>query len=724
LQARIDAGDETDMATEEIDLVDEIFGLKSGDAAGGPAAPRSPGWDSIPEGKPTPKPTSPPASSFELEPAPGEWKATAPAAATRTRRRSAGKFAIAFAIGAAATLILLCAVAVAAFSVSAGRVVPGVRVGSVDVSGMSRDQVIARLQSTYGYLDQGDVSINTPLGAAQITYQTAGRTPDVEAMADAAMAIGHSGNSVDDAVAMLRSRMTGETVPVVIRLDPTAVAASLRELVGTSNVLPKNAGVAGNDGAFSVTKSTPGIGIDEKAISTAVISALSAPDAPSHIRIDEAFIELAPNVSDQDAQNAIEASQTMTTEVDLTWSTAGSTTPPTTFKVDPQTIRSWIVFGIRPDGSFGPWADPALVQAYLNGLSGQVAIPAVEPHVVYDKSGKASGLTGGQDGVAIDQVATSNEIEARLEAIASSGTQTASLPIVSKPLNPQITLDSLNGMSIIGNGKGAWTTIFFPDISNGNGANIRVPAALLNGQVVAPGQQFSFLNAVGPIDAAHGYTMGGVIKGGKSDHTGAMGGGICSASTTMFNAAARAGMQIDERHAHFYYISRYPVGLDATVYSNGYQVWDLKWTNDTPNPILIRAYSTKGSKSKITIELWSLPLDRTVTFSPEHKDNVVKATDHTVYVTTLAPGVQNRAEYPTDGYDTSRTRIVTDSTGRVIHNDTWKSHYTKVDGLLEIGIAAKPAPTPTPTPTSGAGAAAATEAASSGTVNAQRRRVA
>ena len=75
--------------------------------------------------------------------------------------------------------------------------------------------------------------------------------------------------------------------------------------------------------------------------------------------------------------------------------------------------------------------------------------------------------------------------------------------------------------------------------------------------------------AVGPIDAAHGYTMGGVIQGGKSDHTGAMGGGICSASTTMFNAAARAGLQIDERHAHFYYINRYPVGLDATVYSNG-----------------------------------------------------------------------------------------------------------------------------------------------------------
>jgi vancomycin resistance protein YoaR len=234
---------------------------------------------------------------------------------------------------------------------------------------------------------------------------------------------------------------------------------------------------------------------------------------------------------------------------------------------------------------------------------------------------------------------------------------------------------------------GSWTTTFFPDVSNGNGVNIRIPAKLLTGQVVASGQKFSFLKAVGPINSAHGYTLGGVIEGGKSNHTGAIGGGICSASTTMFNAAARAGLQIDERHAHFYYIYRYPVGLDATVFSNGSQVWDLKWTNDTPNPIVIRGYTTYGSKSTITFQLWSLPLDRKVAFSPEFKANIVQPGDRTEYVSTLKPGQQNRAEYPTIGFDTSRTRTVTDSAGNVIHQETWYSHYTKVDGILQIGLA-------------------------------------
>ena len=67
-------------------------------------------------------------------------------------------------------------------------------------------------------------------------------------------------------------------------------------------------------------------------------------------------------------------------------------------------------------------------------------------------------------------------------------------------------------------------------------------------------------------------------------------------------------------------------------------------------------------------------------------------------MSTLKPGQQNRAEYPTDGFDTSATRTVTDSTGNVIHTDTWNSHYTKVDGILQIGGSAPPSETPTPSP--------------------------
>jgi vancomycin resistance protein YoaR len=212
--------------------------------------------------------------------------------------------------------------------------------------------------------------------------------------------------------------------------------------------------------------------------------------------------------------------------------------------------------------------------------------------------------------------------------------------------------------------------------------------------------------------------MGGVIKGGKSDHTGAMGGGICSASTTMFNAAANAGLQIDERHAHFYYINRYPVGRDATVYSDGATTWDVKWTNDTPYPIVIRAWATKGSKSTITIQLWSWPTNRTVTWSGGGMADIVKAVENPPeYTSSLPAGTTARAEFLTNGFKTSVTRIVTDASGKVIHDDTWGSSYAAVNGQLLIGGAPPkpqtPAPAPVP-PTPAPAVIAAPDATSAG----------
>ncbi|MGD0018530.1 MAG: VanW family protein [Candidatus Limnocylindrales bacterium] len=692
------------MTTDELDLVDEIVGLTPGEApgetAGQPVWRETDGFES----------TSPAGSSVSVAPRRRlRLRNPLSRAGSGSRRSLAARLALAFAVGLIGSFVLATAAALIVITAFSNRVVPGVRVGSVDVSGLNRDQVVARLQTDYAYLGQGEVTVTTPVGAATITYQQAGRAADVEFMADEAMRIGHTGNPIDDAAYILRAAINGQSVPIAVRVDPKAVATRVRELADTYRLTARDGWVMVHSGTFAVWQSTPGSAIDEKAVSSAIVDGLAQPDAPATFQVGGAFVTLNPRVSGNDARDAIAAAERMAVDLDLTWggdpqpvsprpsqgqATSLAPIPSRTYTIDADTIRDWIVFGTRTDGSYGPSVDPARVQSYVSELAPKLTIEPVEPTVITDSSGKPASLKGGRNGASVDVAATSQVIEAYLDRLASGGSSGSTLAIVSAPISPRLTPESLSGMVVIG----GWTTVFFPGVSNGWGANIRVPAKLLNGQVVAPGQQFSFLRAVGPINSAHGYTLGGVILQGKSDHTGAMGGGICSASTTMFNAAARAGLQIDERHQHYYYIDRYPVGLDATVFSNGSQVWDLKWTNDTPNPIVIRAWATNGSKSTITVQLWSLPLDRKVTFSPQFKANVVRAVDRKVYVTTLRPGQQNRAEYPTAGFDTSRTRTVTDSTGKVIHRDTWKSRYKKVDGLLQIGRSTATAPPATPPP--------------------------
>jgi vancomycin resistance protein YoaR len=607
----------------------------------------------------------------------------------------AARFGIAFAVAGLAALFLLVAVAMGVSNSNADRILSGVHVGGVDLSGETRAEAVAELQAAYAYLGEGEVTIATPLGSATITYQQAGRAPDVEAMVDAAMSVGHTGDAVADTAAALRAASSGQDIPIIVRVDPQALSTRIRQIVGSSMAGARDAQVTFTNGAFTVSPAAAGQGVDEKAISDKIIAALADGNAPADIQIPEMYVTVQPKVTDAQAAAAIEQARKMIVQVVVTWGDKN-------WKIAANTIQSWIVFGAREDGSYGPAVDPNQIASWLSGAPSKANVPAVEPTVVWDKTKtKPVGLNPGQDGTGIDVTATTQAIASYLDDLAGGGSTVASVEVTTAPIHAKITDTSISGMVVIG----SWTTTFYPDQSNGNGANIRIPASVLNGDVIAPGQQFSFLREVGPIDEAHGFKPGGVIIDGHSDHTGAMGGGICSASTTMFNAAARAGLQIDERHAHFYYINRYPVGLDATVFSDGSRVWDLKWTNDTPYPIIIRGSSSRGSRSTVTFQLWSLPLDRTTAFtpSPAPKNAKVTATDTTVYVgnKSLKPGQTYRAEYPTDGFDTQVTRTVTDASGNVLHKDVFKSHYSKVDGLLQVGATATPTPTPSPTPTPG-----------------------
>ena len=96
-----------------------------------------------------------------------------------------------------------------------------------------------------------------------------------------------------------------------------------------------------------------------------------------------------------------------------------------------------------------------------------------------------------------------------------------------------------------------------------------------------------------------GYSYGGAIINGRSTQGVAIGGGICSTSTTIFNAALRAGLEMGVRANHYYYIDRYPDGLDATVSIIDGWTQDMTFRNDTQHPIVVRGLAgTARSRSR------------------------------------------------------------------------------------------------------------------------------
>jgi vancomycin resistance protein YoaR len=618
-----------------------------------------------------------------------------------------------FAVGAIGFLFLTGFIVLGVSQAYDGKIMPGVHAGSVDLSGMTRADAVSAIDTAYASLGQGKVTITTPNGTGTISYKDAGRGPDAAAMADAALAVGHGDNPVASVATTLRTFAGGVDIPVIVKLDPLALEMKLHAITGTSQDPPKDADVSTSGSNYTVVPGTTGRGIDEATIATGLIDYLAKSTAPAEIIVGGKFVTVQPNVSDKDAQAAIDSANKMTVPVTLTYSTK-------TWTIDAATIRSWLLFGVRTDGTFGPVVNPALVKTYVQTLSNSVTVKPVEPKVIYT-NGTPSGLTAGTAGSQLDVDGTSQAVETYLDALGSGGaTSGTSVALVVSDVQPTITDPTLAGFVIIGYKN----VTFFPGESNGFGANIEIPSRLLNGLVIEPAEHFSFLRAMGPIDAAHGFRLGGVIKNGVSNHTGAMGGGICSASTTTFQAAANAGLQIDERHAHYYWITRYaPFGMDATVYSNGFTTWDMRFTNDTPNPIVIKSFITGSSTQKtIHVQLWSLPTGRKVTYTKPVVTDVVKASDGTQYVPSLPAGQKTyRKEYPTNGLNATISRTVADKTGAVIHYDTWSSHYTKVDGLLQI--AGTPQPSHTPAPKTPAPTPAITPPAATPTAVGPRRRL-
>src|SRR5206468_7223045 len=134
--------------------------------------------------------------------------------------------------------------------------------------------------------------------------------------------------------------------------------------------------------------------------------------------------------------------------------------------------------------------------------------------------------------------------------------------------------------------------------------NVQLVARLLDDHLIAPGDQFSFNQATGARTADKGFLEAPVIINGELE-TG-LGGGVCQVSTTVFNAAYEAGLDITARTNHALYISHYPQGRDATV---DYPNVDLKFVNDTGHWLLLRTFVTDSS---LTVNLYGTPVDRKV----------------------------------------------------------------------------------------------------------------
>ena len=624
---------------------------------------------------------------------------------SRTRRRAPGRPP--GALIAALIAVLVGAGALLAWQGSySDRIYPGINVDGVDIGGMTPDAARAALEQGLAHYAQGTATVSAGGRTIQISYAAAGRHADLPAILARAWAIGRGGG-LDGVTALVGHT----TITPVIAIDQVALTAAVEDAARSVDTGTLDAKISATKTGFAASGAQLGQGLDRSAVTAAVAAALTDPSTGSTTSLTSSLTAVPPQVTDEEAAAAVSAANAMARDVVLTFGGAN-------WRISAASVRTWITFPSDAKGGLSPLVSTAAVTKALKTLSPKVDLAAKDAGFTMNGT-VVTGVTASHQGRALDVAASTLPVAAAVTARGQPGApaKPPAVPLTVATTEPGLTTAEARKAAPRMRRISTWTTFYESSSHNGFGSNITIPAHDINGKVVAPGAVFDFWKSIGPVTYARGYRDGGAIINGHSQPTGALAGGICSTSTTLFNAVMRAGYETLDKRNHYYYITRFPVGLDATVVISGTSIQTMSWRNDTQYPVLIRSAAGGGA---ITFSLYSVPaigrpavsggspapgatnttyktaIGRTVSITTSAKQDYSKATSSVEFVNTLPAGKSKVIEYPTDGFNVTVTRTVTQN-GTVIHHDVWISHYARVNGLTQIGKSnAKPSPSPLP----------------------------
>ena len=213
--------------------------------------------------------------------------------------------------------------------------------------------------------------------------------------------------------------------------------------------------------------------------------------------------------------------------------------------------------------------DEAKLDAFIDEICAALDKDAVDAVVVPDVGGPVV-LTQAEVGLKVNR----DQLKEQMVALIEGGEADTAIP--AEAVMPAVNTDDASFQVIA---EFSTETDFRGSASL---HNIRLALNAYNGMVVMPGQRVSFNEVVGPRTQAAGFREGTEYAGDTT--TTGWGGGICQASTTLYNALVIADMHIVERNPHSMTVQYVDPSCDAAVVDGGK---DLIFENDSDSPIYI-----------------------------------------------------------------------------------------------------------------------------------------
>lgn len=557
---------------------------------------------------------------------------------------------------ALAVIVVLAAAALVGLRLArAGAVLPGVHVGDVDVGGATE----AELADLVAGADRAGDELTVVAHQRRVSVDVAdlGYELDRAATARAAMARGRQPNPLAALIDHLRAFGGTLTVAPRVTVDEPALADRAARLARRLSRDPVEGSLTFSGATFERVQPADGWDVDAAAVARAVRPALTgAEQGPVRVGAEPVAPETTPAAVDAlaaQARRALAEPVTLT-RGDVTW------------RVTPEELGT--VLQVERDGDeLALTADPDAVASLAGDVADAVSREAVDADVRV--TGGSPEVVASRTGFAFDAEAAAEQL---VEVATGGGDRSARLR--GEVLEPELTTAEAEALDI-SERVSSFTTHFTAGQSRVQ--NIRRIAEIVDGALLEPGESLGLNEHVGPRTRAKGFTAGGAIFDGEFVTD--VGGGVSQFATTMYNAAYFGGYAIPEFKPHSYYISRYPVGREATI---DYPSVELRVRNNSPHGLLVTTSSTPTS---VTVSMWGTTWVEVDSEAGPRRD-VTPAPVERRPDRDLPPGAERVAQSGRAGFTITVTRVLRFPDGSV-EREPVTTRYHAQPRIIEVGPA-------------------------------------
>jgi vancomycin resistance protein YoaR len=502
----------------------------------------------------------------------------------------------------AGPVIIVCAIiavlVAADFWLNTGRIHRGVEVGSVSLGGKTpaearqvvRDHVMGPLKD----IDfDGPAHFTRSAGAMGMSF-------NVDETVDEAYAVGREGNIVERLSERLRASFGGATIPPDIDYRPAKARAEVREIASRVDRPPREAGVKVYGSEVEATDSRDGYDLDLAATMASVDAAIDDMSGKVHLRGDT----LEPGVTTAEADAAAKKARGVLAEP-LELRAEGES-----WMVTPDRLGSALVVSAQ-DGKIEVSLDRDRLDGVLTNVYNDLTVEPVEASYGFDSKGDVI-VKPSREGKSVEGEKLLDDIQDGI----FEGKREYQVPInVAEPEYTTTELQAKKPTEL----QGTYRTNYRATTDQGQTRveNLKIASKAVSGTFVAPGETYSMLDHVANLDY---YKTHVIVDGAERLDEG---GGLCQVTSTLYNAALYAGMEITERTPHYSQLPYIRPGMDATVWYGGAGTaddLDMKFKNTSDGYVLLQEYVSNdgyiyanvyGVPDKIKVEMSSKPIFKT-----------------------------------------------------------------------------------------------------------------